>query len=118
MMLPFLLLVPSEPEMALTIRVFIVAAGQRLSIAEADLEDLRLTATELLANAIDHHTAALELTLTTERDAWQLTARGAGELDDAPVIDGLPVRRIDILRSLTEVRIDDGLVVCSPADVG
>jgi anti-sigma regulatory factor (Ser/Thr protein kinase) len=110
---PFRMRVPAEPAMAVSVRVFVAASARRCTIADADVEDLRLAATELLANAVEHGTESLELTLAGDDAGWRLTARGAGPLEGAPDLDGLPVRRLDILRGLSSVQVDNDLVVCS-----
>lgn len=112
-MIPYRMLVPAEPAMGLSVRRFVTASARRLTIADPDVEDLRLAATELLANAVEHHTGSLELTLASGVEGWQLTARGAGPLDGAPDHDGLPVSRMDLLRGLSSVQLEGDLVVCS-----
>ncbi|MDP9329929.1 MAG: ATP-binding protein [Actinomycetota bacterium] len=54
-----LLELPSEPPFAMTARVFIVAAARQYGADERVLEDLRLAASELFTNALEHGASAV-----------------------------------------------------------
>jgi hypothetical protein len=111
-----MLRVPTDPSLAVTVRVFISESARTLGIDQPSIDDLRLIATELLASAVEHHSDAMQLALARDDDGWRLTARGAGPIDGAPIGD-LPIRRIDVLRGLATVALDgDEVVVTAPAD--
>lgn len=106
----FELQVPAEPTLGVTVRVFVTEAARRLGLGDADVDDLRLAATELLANAVESSGSALELTLRVDSGRWYLRATGAGTLSAAS--DDM-IDRGDVLRALAEVREDDGSVEVS-----
>jgi hypothetical protein len=78
------------------------------------VEDLRLLATEFLANAVERGTDGLTLAVAREGDTWSLEARGVGAFDDVPA-EGLPMARIDILRAVATVEARDGVVTAHGA---
>lgn len=106
----FELQVPADPTLGVTVRVFVTEAARRLGLSDADVDDLRLAATELLANAVESSGSALELTLRVDDGRWYLAATGAGTL--ATASDGL-VDRGDVLRALAQVREAHGHIEVS-----
>lgn len=106
----FELQVPADPTLGVTVRVFVTEAARRLGLGDADVDDLRLAATELLANAVESSGSTLELTLRVDRGRWYLAAMGAGTL--ATASDGV-VDRGDVLRALAQVREADGHIEVS-----
>jgi anti-sigma regulatory factor (Ser/Thr protein kinase) len=109
--IPLWMHLPADPALAVSVRVFVAASARLFAIRDADVEDLRLAATELLANAVEHGADRLELALTSTDGTWVLAARGAGSFDEAA---GDPlVRRLDILRGIASVRLDGDRIECS-----
>ena len=98
--------VQADPAMARTLRVFVAEAARQLGIDEAEIDDLRLLATELLGNAIDTGSPHLDLTLDALHGRWQLEGRGVGPLDAS---DGM-VHRWAILSGLAELTVADDVV--------
>ena len=108
--------VPTDPALAVTVRVFIAESGRTLGLDQASIDDLRLIATELMASAVEHQSDSVQLGLGRVDGTWRLTARGAGPLDGEPIGD-LPIRRIDVLRGMASVQVEDDEIVCSaPVD--
>ena len=117
---PMRIRVPADPAMALSLRAFVATAARRTA-SPGDVEDLKLTATELLANAVEHASDELELTLDTDDEGWRLRARGAGALDGTGLGPEIPFTRVDLLRQICRVQVDGDDVVCAgplvpPAD--
>lgn len=106
----FELQLPADPTLGVTVRVFVTEAARRLGLGDADIDDVRLAATELLANAAESSGSALELTLRVDGGRWYLAATGVGTL--ATASDGL-VDRGDVLRALAQVREEDGSIEVS-----
>jgi anti-sigma regulatory factor (Ser/Thr protein kinase) len=107
---PFTIEVPADGAHATTIRVFVAGSGRALGFDDPVVEDLRLVATEFLANALERGgDGRLGLAVDRDGDAWTLRATGAGAFDDEPAA-GLPMARIDILRAIATVEVADGLV--------
>jgi hypothetical protein len=106
----FQLRVPVDPGLSVTVRIFVAESARRLGLGDGDIEDLRLAATELLANAIASEQPALELSLRVDGGRWILGATGSGPLHADP--DGL-VDRGDLLRGLAEVDERDGILELS-----
>ena len=106
----FELQVPADPTLGVTVRVFVTEAARRLGLGGADVDDLRLAATELLANAVESSGSALGLTLRVDGGRWYLAATGAGTL--ATASDGV-IDRGDVLRALAQVREADGNIEVS-----
>lgn len=107
---PFELRVPADPAMGVTVRVFVTEAARRSGLAAEDVDDLRLAATELLANAVETGQLRLELAVRVDGDRWYLRATGAGELRAEP--DAV-VARAALLEGLAEVRLIDGAIEIS-----
>lgn len=108
----FELRMPADATLGVSVRVFVSEAARRLGLGDADVEDLRLVATELLANAVETHQASVRLGLRVEEGRWYLRARGAGTLAIAD--DGL-VDRGDVLRALADVQeVEGDIEVSSP----
>lgn len=106
----FVLRVPADPAMGVTVRVFVTEAARRLGLSPTDIDDLRLAATELLANAVESGEPRVELTVDVDADRWVLQAVGAGELRSAP--DAV-VARAALLEGLAEIRRIDGAIQLS-----
>jgi anti-sigma regulatory factor (Ser/Thr protein kinase) len=105
--------VGADASFALSVRVFVAESARRLGCTEADVEDLRLLATELLANAIDTGQPTLWLTVSLDDDGWLLQARGTGELVVGG--EGGPIDRRDVIQGLAEIRhADDGVTEFRP----
>ena len=110
--------VPTDPSLAVTVRVFVAESARTFGVDQVTIEDLRLIATELLASAVEHGSENVELELDRADGAWRLTARGTGTLDGTPLGD-LPFRRIDMLRGLAEIeQRNDEVIVTGPIDPG
>jgi hypothetical protein len=108
--------VPPDPALAVAVRVFIAESGRTLGLDQPSIDDLRLIATELLANAVEQGSEGVLLDLGSADDgAWRLTAEGAGRLDGQRIGD-LPLRRIDVLRGMATVEVDGDRIVCSAPD--
>ena len=108
----YTLRVAPDPALSLTVRMFAAEAARNLGLDDADVEDLRLLATELLGNAVDTAADSLELTLSAEDGRWRLLAVGAGPLDAAA---GQVVDRRDVLTGLADVQVGaDGSVELRP----
>ena len=105
----FQLQVDADPSLALSVRVFVAESARSLGIDEGEIEDLRLLATELLANAVETGQTALALHLTTDGSAWALDAQGVGDLVAGS--DNGPIDRRDVLRGLTRIRALFAVVV-------
>jgi hypothetical protein len=101
---------PADPGLGVTVRVFVTESARRLGLGDADIEDLRLAATELLANAVETAQLSIELILRVDAGRWVLRANGAGGLDRGS--DGL-IDRADLLDGLADVRVDDGIIELS-----
>jgi hypothetical protein len=106
----FELRAPADPGLGVTVRVFVTESARRLGLGDADIEDLRLAATELLANAVETAQPSIELILRVDAGRWVLRANGAGGLDRGS--DGL-IDRADLLDGLADVRVDDGIIELS-----
>lgn len=106
----FELSVPADPELGVTVRVFVTESARRLGLGDADVEDLRLAATELLANAVETVQPSIELGLRVDAGRWYLRAKGAGALRRVP--DGL-IDRTDLLGGLADVRSEAGIIELS-----
>lgn len=112
----FRLSVPADAAYGTTVRTFVASAARTfLSLPDGSIDDIRLVAHELLANAAAAGEARLELELTsgTGGAEWELCALGAGDLEAVIAIGSNRIRRIDVLRGFSDVRVDDDRVVCS-----
>ena len=88
--------IPADAAFAVTARLFVAAAARGLGIADGTIEDLRLAASELVANAVETgQPGPIRLTVGLEGDGIRLEARGAGPLANEP-----PISRRDLLGSL------------------
>ncbi|HYJ61257.1 MAG TPA: hypothetical protein VE032_07330 [Actinomycetota bacterium] len=104
---------PADPSLGATVRIWVGESGRTLGLGESVVQDLRLVASELLANGVATGSERLGLELTGSDGTWELVARGVGPLGDG-ALGGLPISRLDLLRGLGTVRIDpDGVVRCS-----
>jgi len=105
--------VPTDPALAVTVRVFIAESARVLGLDQPSVEDLRLLATELLASGVESRTDAVQINLARANgEGWRLTARGTGPLDASEPAE-LPIRRIDLLRGIASVEQVGDAVVCS-----
>ena len=79
--------IPADAVYAVTARLFVVAAARDLGVSDGIAEDLRLAASELVANAVEAgEPGPIRLTLRGDPAGVQLEASGVGALrDDAPV---------------------------------
>jgi anti-sigma regulatory factor (Ser/Thr protein kinase) len=102
---------PADPAVGATLRTFVRESGRRLDLDEADIEDLTLITTELLANAVEEGGADVRLVLTADEGGWRLRVHGAGELHPDP--DGI-VDRGDILHAIAELSWSDGVLEVRP----
>jgi anti-sigma regulatory factor (Ser/Thr protein kinase) len=88
--------IPADAAFALTARQFVASLARVLGADNATVEDLRLAASELVANAVETGTGApLVLRLARADGAIHLSATGTG-----PITDGEPVSRRQLLGSL------------------
>jgi len=104
--------VPTDPSLAVTVRVFVAESARQLGLDQPSVEDLRLLATELLASGVENRSDGVQMNLTRSTEGWRLTARGTGPLD-APGPEELPIRRIDVLRGIANIEQMGDAVVCS-----
>lgn len=97
--------IPADAAYAVTARLFVVAAARELGVADGIAEDLRLAASELVANAVEAgRPGPIRLTLSGGPTAVHLEASGVGVLLDEP-----PVSRRALLESLFDATdIGDG----------
>ncbi|HEX6844355.1 MAG TPA: ATP-binding protein [Actinomycetota bacterium] len=105
--------VPADPAKALSVRVFVAEAARQLGLDDAEVEDLRLLATELLGNAAETGGSSLELSLDAAGGRWRLDARGVGPLEPPP--GGLIDRRA-VLTGLARLTSSEGSLSLSPLD--
>jgi anti-sigma regulatory factor (Ser/Thr protein kinase) len=100
--------VPAEPALAVTARQFVASTGRVLGVDEATLDDLRLVASELVANAAEANIGQpLRLSLSRTSGELRFVATGVG-----PIADGQPLSRRRLLEGLFEDTAfgDDGSV--------
>jgi anti-sigma regulatory factor (Ser/Thr protein kinase) len=109
----FSLRVHADPKMALTVRVFVAEAARQLGLDDAEVEDLRLLATELLGNAVETGGSSLELSLDAGTAGWRLDARGVGPLE-APA--GSLVDRHAVVSGLARLTSTGDALTLSPLD--
>jgi enoyl-CoA hydratase/carnithine racemase len=110
---------PVDPAYAVTARLFVAAAARSLGIADGAVEDLRLAASELVANAVEtRDPGPILFVMSREGSEVVLDATGIGRLGDAP-----PISRRALLEGLFDateieheanVRIRVGLEAGSP----
>lgn len=88
--------VPADAAFALTARQFVASLSRVLGADEATVDDLRLAASELVANAVETGAdGPVALSLGRSDGSLRLRATGAG-----PIADGEPVSRRRLLESL------------------
>lgn len=111
---PLRIQLPADAALAVTIRAFASECARRLELSEDDVEDLRLIATELLANAVETGQPEVAVEIAAIDGAWTLSASGVGSLEtsEAPSVG---LRRLDVLQALAEVAEQDGTTVISSA---
>jgi len=94
--------IPADAAFAVTARLFVAAAARGLGIGDGATEDLRLAASELVANAVETgQPGPIRLTVCLDENSIRLDASGAGHLRDDP-----PISRQALLGSLFEARDD------------
>jgi anti-sigma regulatory factor (Ser/Thr protein kinase) len=94
--------IPADAAFAVTARLFAAAAARGLGVADGTAEDLRLAASELVANAVETgQPGPVRLTIGVEGDEIRLEARGAGRLMNDP-----PISRLALLGALFDTRDD------------
>jgi anti-sigma regulatory factor (Ser/Thr protein kinase) len=94
--------IPADAAFAVTARLFVAAAARGLGVADGTAEDLRLAASELVANAVEtRQPGPVHLTIGVDGDEIRLTARGAGRLANDP-----PISRLALLGALFDARDD------------
>jgi anti-sigma regulatory factor (Ser/Thr protein kinase) len=90
--------VPAEPALALTARQFVASLGRVLGVDEATVDDLRLVASELVANAAEANVGLpLRLSFSHSNGELRVVATGVG-----PIADGEPLSRRRLLEGLFE----------------
>ena len=88
--------IPAEAAYAVTARLFVVAAARDLGVSEEIAEDLRLAASELVANAVEaDRPGPIRLALRSDQGTVRLVVSGVGEVEDAS-----PISRRALLESL------------------
>src|SRR5436309_14137554 len=109
--------IPADGTYAVTARLFVVAAARDLGVADGIAEDLRLAASELVANAVEAgQPGPIRLTLRGDAAAVRLEASGVGAL-----MDESPVSRRALLESLfdaTDLGGDGSIHIRVPAGAG
>jgi anti-sigma regulatory factor (Ser/Thr protein kinase) len=94
--------IPADAAFAVTARLFVVAAARGLGLADGTIEDLRLAASELVANAVETgQPGPIRLTVGLDESEIRLEVQGAGTLADDP-----PISRQDLLGSLFDATDD------------
>jgi anti-sigma regulatory factor (Ser/Thr protein kinase) len=94
--------IPADAAFAVTARLFVVAAARGLGVADGTSEDLRLAASELVANAVETgQPGPIRLTVAITENEIRLEVQGAGPLADDP-----PISRQDLLGSLFDATDD------------
>jgi anti-sigma regulatory factor (Ser/Thr protein kinase) len=100
--------IPAEAAYAVTARLFVVTAARDLGAPDGIVEDLRLAASELVANAVEAgQPGPIRLTVRADQTGIRLDASGVGSLRDEP-----PISRRALLGTLFDVTdvLDDGAV--------
>ena len=88
--------VPVDAAYAVTARLFVVTAARDLGLPDPTVEDLRLAASELVANAVESNgTGPIRLALVTDGSDVVLDASGVGPLRNDP-----PISRLALLETL------------------
>jgi anti-sigma regulatory factor (Ser/Thr protein kinase) len=89
--------IPVDPAYAVTARLFVAAAARDLGAADGTIEDLRLAASELVANAVEvGEPGPVRLSLRADQAGGiHLDATGVGPLVDEP-----PISRVALLGAL------------------
>jgi anti-sigma regulatory factor (Ser/Thr protein kinase) len=88
--------IPADAAYAVTARLFVVAAARDLGVPDEIAEDLRLAASELVANAVEAGLPGpIRLALHGDAGAVRLDVSGVGAIVDDP-----PISRRALLESL------------------
>jgi hypothetical protein len=112
------LLVARDPALALVVRIFVGAVGERWDVPEPARDDLRLAASELFAGAVDAGAGdAVSFVLTLDGTAVSLEARGVAPREMADRGDpAVPGDRLDLIRALfPEAIVGDPVTIRVPA---
>jgi anti-sigma regulatory factor (Ser/Thr protein kinase) len=109
--------IPADAAYAVTARLFVVAAARDLGVSEEATEDLRLAASELVANAVEAGgVGSIRLALRGDPGTVRFEVSGVGE-----VVDASPISRRALLESLFDAMdlTEEGRVVISvPTEAG
>jgi anti-sigma regulatory factor (Ser/Thr protein kinase) len=100
--------IPADPAYAVTARLFVGTAAHDLGLSDETVEDLRLAASELVANAVDaHEPGPIRLTLQIDDVGIRMSATGVGQLSQGP-----PIGRRSLLEALFADRafFEDGTI--------
>jgi anti-sigma regulatory factor (Ser/Thr protein kinase) len=100
--------IPADAAYAVTARLFVVAAARDLGVSDGTAEDLRLAASELVANAVEAgQPGPIRLTIRGDPTAVHLEAAGVG-----PLVDASPISRRALLETLFDAKnlLDDGAI--------
>jgi hypothetical protein len=92
--------IPADAAFAVTARRFIVTAARALGLPDGTAEDLRLAASELVANAVESGVPGpVRFALIPDGSQVSLHASGVGALSDEP-----PISRRALLEGLFDAR--------------
>jgi anti-sigma regulatory factor (Ser/Thr protein kinase) len=109
--------IPAEAAYAVTARLFVVAAARDLGVSEQITEDLRLAASELVANAVEAGgSGPIRLALRGDPGTVRLEVSGIGD-----VVDASPISRRALLESLfdaTDLSEEGRVVISVPTEAG
>jgi anti-sigma regulatory factor (Ser/Thr protein kinase) len=100
--------IPVDPAYAVTARLFVATAAWDLGLSEGTIEDLRLAASELVANAVEtDDPGPIRMALTLAGSDVHLEASGVGRLSQEP-----PISRLALLEALFDAEhiVQDGPV--------
>jgi anti-sigma regulatory factor (Ser/Thr protein kinase) len=100
--------IPADAAYAVTARLFVAAAARDLGVPEEIAEDLRLAASELVANAVEAgRPGPIRLALHGDAGAVRLDVSGVGA-----IVDDSPISRRALLESLFDATdlAEDGRV--------
>jgi len=107
--------IPADAAYAVTARLFVVAAARDLGVSEVIAEDLRLAASELVANAVEAgRPGPIRLALRADPGTVRLEVSGVGA-----IVDASPISRRALLESLfdaTDLAEEDQVRISVPAD--
>jgi anti-sigma regulatory factor (Ser/Thr protein kinase) len=109
--------IPADAAYGVTARLFVVAAARDLGVSEEITEDLRLAASELVANAVEAgRPGPIRLALRGDPGTVRLEVSGIGE-----VVDASPISRRALLESLfdaTDLTEEDRVSISVPTEAG